>query len=73
MNLLRKLTILPFCGKTSYQFAKKSELKQSGKMLPDLDLLIASIFLQTKAVPVTNHTRHFDRVEGLRIEHWLRE
>ncbi|ACI15310.1 virulence factor [Coxiella burnetii] len=27
----------------------------------------------TKAVLVTNNTRHFDRVKGLRIENWLRE
>ncbi len=73
-GLLGKLEILPFCEKSSYRFAeKKAELKKSGRMLADLDLMIASICLQTNALLVTNNTRHFDRIAGLTVENWAHD
>ena len=47
-------------------------LKKSGKLINDADILIASIVKAHNAVLVTNNEEHFSRIEGLRIENWLR-
>lgn len=48
-----------------------AELKKSGTLINDADILIASIVKQYNAVLVTNNEGHFKRVAGLKIENWL--
>jgi tRNA(fMet)-specific endonuclease VapC len=47
-------------------------LRREGKLINDADILIASIVKSHDAVLVTNNEEHFSRIEGLRIENWLR-
>lgn len=47
-------------------------LEGQGRRLADFDLLIAAIALSHGAVLVTGIRRHFQRVEGLEMEAWLR-
>jgi predicted nucleic acid-binding protein len=47
-------------------------LRREGKLINDADILIASIVKAHDAVLVTNNEEHFSRIEGLRIENWLR-
>lgn len=49
----------------------KSTLKQSGKIIEDFDILIASIAIANDCVLVTNNIRHFQRIPNLEIENWL--
>ena len=48
----------------------KSKLENEGQTLDDFDLIIASIALTHNMILVTNNTRHFKRIEGLRLENW---
>jgi len=48
------------------------KLKKKGALLNDADILIASIAKAHDAVLVTNNEEHFARVEGLKIENWLK-
>ena len=48
----------------------KSSLQKSGTSLDDFDLAIASCALGNNLVLVTNNTRHFRRIAGLRIVNW---
>lgn len=48
----------------------KSSLEESGSIIPDLDLLIASTALSLNYTLVTNNIRHFQRINGLKIENW---
>ena len=50
----------------------KAGLEASGQILADADLLIASIALANAASLVTGNRRHYERIEGLRIEDWIR-
>jgi tRNA(fMet)-specific endonuclease VapC len=50
----------------------KSVLERAGNILADADLMIASIALAQGASLVTANRRHYDRIEGLRIEYWIR-
>lgn len=49
-----------------------STLRQSGKMLDDIDLLIAGIAIDNELTLVTNNEGHFNRIPGLKIENWLK-
>lgn len=45
-------------------------LKKSGRLIDDIDILIAGVALSNNLVMVTNNTEHFERIEGLKIENW---
>lgn len=47
-------------------------LKNRGKLINDADILIASITKAHNAVLVTNNEDHFSRIEGLKVENWLK-
>lgn len=49
----------------------RSALARSGVRLEDADLFVAAVALSTKSTLVTGNTRHFDRIENLRIENWM--
>lgn len=68
----RNLTAYPDSGESAELFGKiKAELKNSGKMIEDFDILIASIAMASDCVLVTNNLRHFERIEGLHAENWV--
>lgn len=48
-----------------------ADLKKSGNLINDADILIASIVKHHNAVLVTNNEDHFKRVTGLMVENWL--
>ncbi len=47
-----------------------SLLRQTGKVIDDIDLLIAGIAIENDLTLVTNNVSHFERIAGLRIENW---
>src|SRR5262245_13218812 len=49
----------------------KSALKRQRLMVGDSDLLIASVALATDSTLVTNNTRHFNRIPGLKLDNWV--
>lgn len=70
-KLLSKLKILPFCENASYVFAEqKALLKNDGNIIADMDLMIGSISLHHQMVLVTNNSKHFNRIMGLKLENW---
>ena len=48
----------------------KSQLETKGQPLDDFDIIIASMALAHNLTLVTNNTRHFKRIEGLKLENW---
>lgn len=51
----------------------RQELEMSGDVIGPHDLQIASIAVVRGWVLVTNNTREFQRIPGLKIEDWTRE
>ena len=49
----------------------RTALEAKGKPIGNLDLLIAAHALSRRATLVTNNTRHFSQVPGLKIENWI--
>ena len=47
-------------------------LRTNGKLIDDIDLLIAGIALENNLTLVTNNEKHFKRIKELRVENWLK-
>jgi len=50
----------------------KSTLYKKNILLPDADILIASVALTKCSKLITGNSKHFDRFENLTIENWIR-
>ena len=48
----------------------KAELELSGNRLDDFDLMIASCAMAYNLILVTNNSKHFQRIAGLKLENW---
>jgi len=48
-------------------------LKKQGNLIEDADILMASIAIVENLVLVTNNIKHFERIEGLATENWLKD
>jgi len=47
-----------------------STLKKSGKLIDDIDILIAGVAKSNDFIMVTDNKQHFERIEGLTVENW---
>ncbi|MBG1267092.1 type II toxin-antitoxin system VapC family toxin [Nostoc sp. WHI] len=48
----------------------KAELRRIGQTIAEFDLLIASVALVEHYTLVTNNIRHYERLNGLKLENW---
>ena len=48
----------------------KAELEKEGIRLDDFDLVLATCALAHNLTLVTNNTKHFERIAGLKLENW---
>jgi tRNA(fMet)-specific endonuclease VapC len=68
---LAPLEIMPFDGKAIWAYGDlRADLERRGQPIGSLDTMIAAHALSLDAVLVTNNTREFSRVSGLRLENW---
>ena len=64
-----ELTILGLDEETCKIFGKeRGRLRAAGLMIGDCDLLIGATALRHNLILLTNNRRHFERIEGLRME-----
>jgi tRNA(fMet)-specific endonuclease VapC len=71
--LLEKFTQVPFDHEAAREAARiRVELEAQGMVIGPMDLLIAGTATSRAAVLVTNNTREFSRVAGLRLADWNR-
>jgi tRNA(fMet)-specific endonuclease VapC len=72
-QLLDAIEILSFEADADRHYGRiRAELENAGTPIGGNDLLIAAHVLAIDAVLVTDNVREFKRVEGLRVENWLR-
>lgn len=50
-----------------------STLRQSGKIIDDIDLLIAGVAIENEMILVTNNENHFNRIPRLKIDNWSKQ
>jgi tRNA(fMet)-specific endonuclease VapC len=65
------LDIIPVGKESAEIFGRlKASSQKKGTPLDDFDLIIASCALANNLVLVTNNTKHFKRIEGLKLDNW---
>jgi tRNA(fMet)-specific endonuclease VapC len=69
--LTAKISVIESNAQICARFGKlKVFLEKQGMIIDDADLFIAACVLTTEATLVTNNTRHFKRIEELRLQNW---
>ena len=69
---LSMLQIVPWDEQAMWHFGQqKARLKKAGTRIGEIDLLIGCQALALNAIMVTNNTREFERIEGLKLENWV--
>lgn len=70
-SFLAGLRVLAWSDSAIWHYAQQRRLlKIAGTPIGVMDLLIASQALAEDLTLVTNNTREFERVQGLRLENW---
>ena len=68
---LEKLPNLAWSIETADQYGQlKSTLQRQGRPIGELDTQIAAHALAENLILVTHNTKHFERIEGLKMEDW---
>jgi tRNA(fMet)-specific endonuclease VapC len=65
--------IVPIFHSLDVYASEKARLKKLGNPLDDFDLLIGATAVNQQLTMVTNNTKHFERMQGLRLEDWTLE
>ena len=69
---LARLDVLPFDGPAATHFGQlRAELYGAGKPIGPYDMMIAGHARSQGLILITNNTKEFDRVAGLRIDNWV--
>lgn len=70
--LLSRIQILPFDALAAREYGRiRQDLTEKGTLIGANDLLIAAHACSLGLILITNNTREFGRVEGLKIENWV--
>ena len=70
-QFMSAMTVAPFDQAAADEFgAVAGALARRGVPIGQIDTLIAAHALSLGVVLVTNNTRHFSRVKGLRVDNW---
>lgn len=74
IEFLSIFNILPFDDKDAVNFGIiKTDLEKKGKIIGQMDLLLAAQAKTKNLILVTNNIKEFERVEGIKIENWVKE
>lgn len=49
----------------------KAKIQKTGRIIDDMDLLIASTAIAENMILVTHNTKHFEKIPNLRIQDWF--
>jgi tRNA(fMet)-specific endonuclease VapC len=71
-NFLSKFPILNWDKDAAWVYGNvRKDIEAKGQRIGERDLMLACQALALDVTMVTNNTREFERVEGLRLENWV--
>jgi len=72
LSFIENFQIMDFDKNSALAYATiRVELETTGNIIGSNDLFIAAHAKGSDAILVTNNTKEFERVEGLRLENWV--
>jgi tRNA(fMet)-specific endonuclease VapC len=70
-SVIGTLQHIPFDSQAARETAQiRFDLERKGALIGPLDLLIAGIAISRNAILVSDNTKEFARIKGLRLEDW---
>lgn len=70
-SIISSLVVLEFNEEAAWAYGRvRTEVMQVGKDIGVMDSLIAAHALSQNLILVTNNTKHFSNVSGLKVENW---
>jgi tRNA(fMet)-specific endonuclease VapC len=69
-DFLSGIQLLPILEALDIYALEKARLRKEGKLVDDFDLLIGATAIANNMTLITNNTKHFERLAGIRIENW---
>lgn len=70
-EFLQQITVIPFSVAVKQYAQAKAKLRKKGLLVDDFDLLIGCTAISGDMTLVTDNLKHFDRIQGLKIENWV--
>lgn len=71
-NFIAPLTVVDFSLEAAKKAASiRATLEKQGNTIGAYDIQIAAVALSLNMTLLTNNTREFERVEGLKLENWV--
>lgn len=72
MKFLSIVGVLPFDDYAAAEYGKiRAHLRKKGTPIGTMDMLIAAHARAEGLIVVTNNTREFERVDGIKLENWF--
>lgn len=72
VTFLARIKVVPFDADTAREYGIiRADLTRKGTLIGANDLLIAANARALDVTLVTNNTREFERVDGLKLENWV--
>jgi tRNA(fMet)-specific endonuclease VapC len=66
------MNVVPWDASAMWLYgAQCHQLKSTGRKIGEVDLLLGCQALAMDLIFVTNNTREFERIEGLKLENWI--
>lgn len=70
-EFLQSVEILPFTASEAKKAAEiEVDLENRGEVIGLKDVLISSIVLNNNCTIVTGNVKHFERIQGVKVENW---
>lgn len=70
-QLLEIVTVIPIYDSIMSYGKVKAKLRKTGTMISDLDLFIGCTALENDLIMVTENTKKFERISGIKLENWV--
>jgi tRNA(fMet)-specific endonuclease VapC len=72
-EFLTPFKFLSFDQIDAYEYAQlRNDLQKSGNLIGNMDMLIGAQAIANDLILVTNNVKEFERIEGIKIENWVR-
>ncbi len=72
-QLLEIIEVVDFDQPSAEKYSRiRAALKHKGKPTGEMDMLIAAVTLSHESILVTHNTKHFENIEGLKLEDWVK-
>jgi len=71
-DIQKNITVIPISNALKIYAEEKSRLEKKGTPIDSFDILIGATAINNKFIMVTNNTKHFDRLNNLKLEDWTK-